>query len=163
MKAKPVDTRRGGNRRGEGVKYRGDSGRAAADNRVYAIRPKGSPGDKRCSICARDVPLRADGTISTHRVGPTRRLSWLCLGTEDRAVPVRPEVKVGARFVHARQLDLDWRPGRGQRFIDAPHVIMRVTSVRRGGIYYRPDDAGTKGLWWVEIDRVDTVVGRWLP
>ena len=49
-------------------------------------------------------------------------------------------LRVGARFVHARLLDPDWRPGPGERYADAPHAVCRVTAVRAGRVYYAIGD-----------------------
>ena len=75
----------------------------------------------------------------------------------------------GDRFEHARQLDTTWKPGPGQRYADAPHVIMEVSRVVRGVnpddsatwiVYYRP--AGTTGAGFV-TELATLPVRRWLP
>lgn len=75
----------------------------------------------------------------------------------------RPDHRVtrGARFVHARQLDVDWTPGPGQRYADAPHAVMEITHVARGQVWYRP--VGADGTAFVvDADRLEAVVGSWL-
>lgn len=73
----------------------------------------------------------------------------------------QPTITRGARFEHARQLDPTWRPGPGQKYADAPHVIMEITAVRRLAVYYRP--VGSTGAGFVgTVFEMGSVVARWL-
>lgn len=68
------------------------------------------------------------------------------------SVPVR--VKPGMEFTHDRFQDLDWRPGPGQKYADAPLARMKVTARRNGWVYYTYANAPTnKGAWHTrEVD-----------
>jgi hypothetical protein len=61
------------------------------------------------------------------------------------------EIKRGATFTHARQITGSPKAG------TARPVLMEITAVRRGSVYYRP--AGTTGSGWViERDRLDSII-----
>lgn len=66
-------------------------------------------------------------------------------------------MKRGDRFEHARQLDLTWTPGPGQRYADAPHAVCTVTRVAQGLVWYG-------GFVADEADMVEggPIVRRWL-
>lgn len=70
---------------------------------------------------------------------------------------------VGDRFEHARMLDTTWRPGPGQGYANAPKLIMKVTRVAMGTVYYRPDDGGSIALFKATPTELVRNVGRWLP
>ena len=84
MKARSVDTRRGGNKRSNrsgGTRYRGaPAGRRAPQWKLYARTPQDSPGKGVCPTCKRQVPLRKDGLVVGHRVGPSMSQAWGCPG-----------------------------------------------------------------------------------
>ena len=67
-------------------------------------------------------------------------------------------IRPGDRFEHARQLDLSWTPGPGQRYADAPPAVCAVTRVAQGRVWYGgfvADEA--------EMREGGTIVRRWLP
>lgn len=49
--------------------------------------------------------------------------------------------RVGARFLHAHQLDLHWEPQPGRRYADGPKRLMVITRKAAGTVWYRPVDA----------------------
>lgn len=55
------------------------------------------------------------------------------------------EAKRGMRFVHTRALGTNNEP-----------LVMRVTAIRQGVIYYKCDDG--KGSWYVAKDRFPDIV-----
>jgi hypothetical protein len=68
--------------------------------------------------------------------------------------------KRGERFVHSRQLDLNWVPGPGQRYADAPNAVMSVTRVSVGRVWY---GRGASAAWVIDIERLPEIVKEWLP
>lgn len=71
-------------------------------------------------------------------------------------------IKKGDRFVHATQLDLNWKPGPGQKYADAPKRIMTVTYTRGDSVWYGP---GEKGLFVASLHQMvegGRIVGSWL-
>ena len=47
-------------------------------------------------------------------------------------------------FTHLRWLDVDWKPGPGQKYADAPKARMQVTRMTKYAVYYRYADGGGK-------------------
>lgn len=55
-------------------------------------------------------------------------------------------VKRGDQFTHDRKLDLDWKPGPGEKYKDAPKARMRVTRVTNNTIWFTY--ASSEGTGW---------------
>jgi hypothetical protein len=70
--------------------------------------------------------------------------------------------KAGQRFRHARQLDVTWQPGPGQRYADAPKATMVVTRVAAGRVWYGLDEPRPRGSWVERSEDLHHVVGEWL-
>lgn len=49
----------------------------------------------------------------------------------------------GDTFTHGRLLDVDWQPGPGQKYVDAPKAVCVITKVDGDSVYYRTA-AGSK-------------------
>ena len=71
-------------------------------------------------------------------------------------------LQVGARFIHARLLDPEWKPGPGQRYADAPHARCRVTAIRHGSVYYAIADAPRAHAYF-PLANANTHIERILP
>lgn len=54
-------------------------------------------------------------------------------------------LRPGTVFRHARLLDVEWTPGPGERYADAPRALCIVTATRGGRIYYRQGTERGKG------------------
>lgn len=78
-------TRAGGSRGtpGNGVKYRGAPPPPSTPDRHVSGPVKGRVTTT-CPVCAMDVGVKMDGTIGSHRVGKSRKLSWPCAGSGRR-------------------------------------------------------------------------------
>ena len=61
-------------------------------------------------------------------------------------------VKPGMEFTHNRLKDLDWRPGAGQKYADAPLARMKVTARRNGLVYYTYANDQTNKAGWHECE-----------
>ena len=61
-------------------------------------------------------------------------------------------VKPGMEFTHNRFKDLDWRPGAGQKYADAPLARMKVTARRNGLVYYTYANDQTNKAGWHECE-----------
>ena len=62
----------------------------------------------------------------------------------------------GDQFTHLRSLDLNWTPGPGQLYGDAPKARQVVTAVRGGRVYYayaEPTERTGYGSSWESLDR----------
>lgn len=62
--------------------------------------------------------------------------------------PARVTPKRGLQFTHHTFLDTDWKPGPGQRYVDAPHVRMVITRVSSTTVWYgHADDEHPRVAW----------------
>ena len=67
-----------------------------------------------------------------------------------------PMPRRGDTFTHLSSLDLNWTPGPGQKWADAPLARMRVTAVRQGRVFYgyaEPTDRTGYGSSWEALDQ----------
>jgi len=75
----------------------------------------------------------------------------------------RDRVRRGALFTHVNFLDPDWKPGPGQKYVDAPPAVCRITAVRHGKVYYAVGRESTVGRNVCTIDFfLEHVVRTWV-
>lgn len=61
--------------------------------------------------------------------------------------------RVGDQFTHRRQLDLDWKPGPGQKHADAPKARMQVTRVAQGTVWFRNVSTTQPGVSCMSVEQ----------
>lgn len=68
------------------------------------------------------------------------------------------QIRPGMQFTHDRFQDLDWRPGPGQKYADAPLARMKITAHRNGYVYftYANDPANKAGWHTAEAEFIAT-------
>lgn len=71
----------------------------------------------------------------------------------------------GDTVEHSQQLDTTWKPGPGQKWADAPHVVMEISRVQHARrVWYRPQGGSGPGFVAdpIEMGEGGPIVREWL-